>query len=469
LLRFVLLFCLLARSSFGADLPGPIAAALAASGVPESAAGIFVQRVGEATPLLVHEADAAMNPASVMKLLTTYAGLEILGPAFTWKTEAYVDGPVKKGVLRGNLVIKGYGDPQLTVERFWLLLKRIRAAGVREIRADVLLDSSYFSLPDYDPGSFDAQPMRAYNAGPSALLLNFNAVDINLSADDAGQRVLASVEPGFAALRLSNRLKLDADPCGDWRERLGLRLSGTPRHQHLILDGRFSAHCGAKTFPLSLFSSEDFLRAIFLDLWAEMGGSLRGRVLPGSAPQGARLIARLDSPALSDVIRDINKFSNNVMARQLYLTLGTATEGAPATLEKAGQAVSRWLRDKRLEFPELVIENGSGLSRRERISARHLAELLIAAWQSPVMAELVSSLPIVAIDGTMKKRLRDQGIAGRAHIKTGSLDGVKTLAGYVLDSRGRTTVVVALINHSAADGAEDIENTLLQWVYSGAG
>jgi D-alanyl-D-alanine carboxypeptidase/D-alanyl-D-alanine-endopeptidase (penicillin-binding protein 4) len=236
----------------------------------------------------------------------------------------------------------------------------------------------------------------------------------------------------------------------------------------VVLRGQFSTQCGDKNYPLSFFSSEDFVRGVFVDLWAEVGGTLRGHVRSGQVRDGIKPIATLDSPALSEVIRDINKFSNNVMARQLYLTLGAETFGVPGTLEKANQAVGRWLTGKGLDFPELVIENGSGLSRRDRISARHLADLLIAAWASPVMPELVSSLPIVAADGTMKKRLKNDGVAGRAHLKTGTLDGVKTLAGYVLDSRGRVTVVVCLLNHPAATGADNVEDALLDWTYSRA-
>lgn len=468
MLRTILLLCLSVQTALAADLPEPIRAALVANGVPESAAAILVQRVGDPAPILLQHADAPMNPASVMKLVTTYAGLELLGPAFTWKTEAYADGTLHKGLLKGNLIIKGYGDPQLTVERLWLLLKRIRAAGVREISGDLLLDTSYFALPEYDASGFDGKPMRAYNAGPSALLVNFNAVNLNLSPDEAGKRVLATVEPSFAALTLTNQLRLDAGPCGDWKERVGLVVTSDGPRRRVVLRGQFSTQCGDKNYPLSFFTSEDFLRGIFVDLWAEVGGKLRGHVRSGQVRDGIKPIATLDSPALSEVIRDINKFSNNVMARQLYLTLGAETFGVPGTLDKANQAVGRWLTGKGLDFPELVIENGSGLSRRDRISARHLADLLIAAWASPVMPELVSSLPIVAADGTMKKRLKNDGMAGRAHLKTGTLDGVKTLAGYVLDSRGRITVVVCLLNHPAATGADSVEDALLDWTYSHA-
>jgi D-alanyl-D-alanine carboxypeptidase/D-alanyl-D-alanine-endopeptidase (penicillin-binding protein 4) len=451
-----------------AALPAPMAQALLDADIPDTAVSVVVQTVGDAKPAISHRADEAMNPASVMKLLTTYAGLEILGPAYTWKTEALADGPMERGKLRGNLYVKGYGDPKLTIEQFWLLLKRIRAAGVKEIGGDVVLDTSYFAPLGFDPGGFDDKPNRAYNAGPSALLVNYNAVNINFAPDESGKKVTVWVEPGFAALKLVNRVKLDYEACGDWKERLGMKVDGDGAARRVELTGKYSIACGDKNYPLSFFGHQDFARGLFLDLWREMGGKLRGKVRAGEAPAEARPLARLESPALSELIRDMNKWSNNVMARQLYLTLGAQQAGAPASPDKSFGAINQWLAARGMNFPELALENGSGLSRLERISARHLADLLAAAAKSPVMPEFVSSLPIIAIDGTMKKRFKDAALAGQAHIKTGTLTGVKTLAGYVLDRHGRLVVVVSLINHDRAGLAQPAEDALLAWVYEQA-
>ena len=463
---FLLLLC--SGSVAIAALPAPVAQALNEAGIPETAVSLLVQPLTDARPGLEHRADVAQNPASVMKLLTTYAGLEMLGPAYVWKTDALAGDPVEKGVLRGNLYIKGYGDPRLTVEQFWLLLKRIRAAGVREIGGDVIFDASYFAPLNYNPADFDDKPYRAYNASPGALLINYNAVNINLVADAAAKNARVWVEPAFAGLNLVNHVKLDNSACGDWKERLSLKIDAEGLGRKVDLSGNFSTDCGEKNYPLSFFGHQDFARGLFLDLWREMGGKLRGQVRAGEAPPEAARLARLESPTLSEVIRDINKWSNNVMARQLYLTLGAEATGAPATPDKSFAAVGKWLAGKGLNFPELTIENGTGLSRTERISARHLADLLLIAGKSPLMPEFVASLPITAIDGTMKKRFRDEPLAGQAHIKTGTLTGVKTLAGYVLDKNGRLFVVVFLVNHEHAGLAQAAEDALLMWVYDGA-
>jgi D-alanyl-D-alanine carboxypeptidase/D-alanyl-D-alanine-endopeptidase (penicillin-binding protein 4) len=191
-------------------------------------------------------------------------------------------------------------------------------------------------------------------------------------------------------------------------------------------------------------------------------------VREGTAAPDAKLVASVQSPTLSEVVRDINKFSNNVMARQLFLTLGAVGAGAPASTEKTARVIRQWLAGKELSFPELVLENGSGLSRVERISAKSLGELLLAAYHSPVMPELMASMPLVAVDGTMKKRLSGAEVAGQAHIKTGSLSGVRAIAGYVLDSHGRRVVVVFIVNHANAGNAQPVQDALLKWVHARA-
>jgi len=167
-------------------------------------------------------------------------------------------------------------------------------------------------------------------------------------------------------------------------------------------------------------------------------------------------------------VRDMNKFSNNVMARQLYLTLGAEGFGEPGTEGKSERVIREWLAGKGLAMPELVLENGSGLSRTERISARNLGLLLLTSFQSPVMPEFLASLPLAAVDGTMRKRLGDASVAGQAHIKTGSLTGVRAIAGYVLDASGRRLVVVSIVNHPNAVNAEAAQDALLDWVHQGA-
>ena len=462
----LLLLALLIAPAASARLPDPVARALAKAAIPESAAAFYVHEIGAARPALAEGAERAMNPASTIKLLTTYAALELLGPAYMWSTEAWAAGTLREGVLAGDLVLRGRGDPKLTLENFWLLLRDLRARGVRDIRGDLLLDRSFFAPGEHDPGRFDDQPTRPYNTGPDALLINFKAIRLHFVPDAEARAVRVLVEPPLPQVQIVNNLALDpTGQCGDWVGKLKLDARGDANSARLAFGGAFPASCGERVRNFSVLGHTQYALALFRELWREQGGSLSGTAREGAAAPDARLITTLQSSGLSEIVRDINKFSNNVMARQLFLTLGAVGVGAPASADKSGRVIRQWLAGKGLSFPELVLENGSGLSRLERISARNLGEILIAAYRSAVMPELMASLPVAAVDGTMKKRLSGADVAGQAHIKTGSLSGVRAIAGYVLDARGRRVAVVFIVNHANAGSAQIVQDALLRWVH----
>ena len=441
----------------GAELPASVTNALKEAGIPVRNVAVVVQGVDSNQALIRHNAQQAMNPASTMKLVTTYAALELLGPAFTWKTETLIDSPPVNGLLNGNLYLRGSGDPRLAQEQFWLLLRQLRARGISEINGDLVLDRSAFSLPVHDAAEFDNEPLRPYNAGPDALLVNLKSLRLSLLAEPGKKAVSVIAETPSDELRVDNRLLLTQEACGDWREKIKIKVTGT----NIELSGNYASNCGEKALYLSPWSADVQLEQLFRALWRELGGTLRGKVRDGLVPAAARPIAVQESAALGEVIRDINKYSNNVMARQVFLTLAAER---PATAEGARQRIKAWLNDKNLKLPELVLDNGSGLSRSERISADGLSQLLLAAWKSPVMPELMSSLPLAGIDGTLKKRLGSSAIAGRAHLKTGYLDGVRAIAGYVLDSNDKRWVVVFLINDPKFKLGKPAMDEMLRWV-----
>ena len=426
---------------------------------------MVAQELDASWPNVAINARTPLNPASTMKLLTTFAALDLLGPAYIWKTEALAQGTLADGVLSGDLYLRGGGDPKLTYEQFGRLLRQIRGRGVREIHGDLVLDRSAFAQPETDPARFDAQPTRPYNVAPDALMVNFKAITLRLLPEDDGKTISVFSEPAPANLDLINQLKQSSNACGDWREQLRVDLFTHGPTTRLVLTGNYPAACGEQRWNIAVQDHAAFVSGVFRQLWAELGGSIRGGVRDGVVPVTARSLAVLPSPTLAEVVRDINKFSNNVMARQLFITLGMEAGHRPARAEDGEQAVRSWLETRGLKIPELVLENGSGLSRRERISAASLARLLQVAWRSAVMPELMASLPVTATDGTMKKRLKQNGVAGQAHIKTGSLEGVRAIAGYVLDRSGKRWVVVFLVNHANAANAQPAQDALLQWIY----
>ena len=450
---------LLAGASLGAAarLPGEVYSALDRAKVPADATVVLVQEVGSQRSRLAWRTDAAVNPASLTKLLTTYAALELLGPAWTWSTPVWLDGTVRDGVLEGNLVIKGSGDPKLVPERLWLLLRRVQQLGVREIRGDIVLDRSAFVLPDQSPADFDGEALRPYNVRADALLLAYRSVLIGFTPDAARGVAWVSVDPPLAGVAVEPSVPLSAAPCTDWRGELKADFADPAR---LRLAGSFPAACGERTWPIAYAEPRRYDERMLGGLWREMGGRFAGTVRDGIAPATPPTFTSV-SPTLSEVVREVNKFSNNVMAQQLFLTLGWWRTGR-GTPEASREVLRGWLGERIGRHAEgAVIDNGSGLSRETRLSAQQLGRVLQAAWSSAVMPELLASLPVSGTDGTM---VRSKAPPGRAHLKTGSLRDVAGVAGYVLGSSGRRYVLVAIVNHPNANAARPALDALVQWV-----
>jgi D-alanyl-D-alanine carboxypeptidase/D-alanyl-D-alanine-endopeptidase (penicillin-binding protein 4) len=457
-------------------LPPAVLAALQQAGVPADALSVVVHDATTGRRALQWQESKPVNPASLTKLLTTAAALDRLGPAWTWTTPVWLTGPVREGVLEGSVFIKGSGDPKLVLERVWLLLRRVQQQGVREIRGDIVLDSSAFAVPDTPPGDFDGEPLRPYNVRPAALLFNFRSVAYTFTPDVAAGVARVAVEPPLSGTTVDRTVPLTAGRCEDWRA--ALKASFEPGRTRF--GGSYAEACAEQTWPVADPQPATYEARLIEALWREMGGQLQGSVREGPAPLELKPSFELRSPALAEVVRDINKFSNNVMAQQLYLTLGLPLVSRPigspaasggagdatpsravATPELARDALARWLAERTGPLAgEVVLDNGSGLSRSTRISAQRLARVLLLAYDSPVMSELMSSLPVSGLDGTLR---RSRAAPGRAHLKTGSLRDVAGVAGYVLSSSGRRYVLVAVINHTQANAARAALDALVQW------
>lgn len=455
-LRLLLACLVVSRLGLADALPPEIDAALQQAGIPDSHIGLVLQPIEAEKPELTWGEQRSLNPASVMKLVTTLAALDSLGPAYNWKTRLLYEGEISQGVLKGTLVLQGGGDPSLTLERLWLLLRELRLRGIREIRGDILLDQSFYQIEAVDPGRFDQLPLKPYNAAPAALMVSQNAVALRLAPE--GRKVRAALEPALAAVTVDNQLGLDDQACNGWQDGLGLSLD----NRALRLSGRYPAACAERTLWLNLLPPDETVAEVFAALWRELGGAHQGRILTGPTPAAAQSLFDFDSQSLALIARDINTYSNNVMAKMLLLNLGVARYGAPATWDKGVRAIRAWLAEKRLEMPELVLENGAGLSRIERLSAGSLARLLAWAPQSPAYYAFAASLPVLGQNGTLKSRLKDSPLAGQAWLKTGSLNGVRNLAGYVLDAQGRRKVLVLLINHDKAEAAGPVQEALIR-------
>ncbi|MDP2369282.1 D-alanyl-D-alanine carboxypeptidase/D-alanyl-D-alanine-endopeptidase [Rhodoferax sp.] len=469
-LRLIGLLATVIGPAVAQSLPSEFDAALQRAKVPRHAITVLVvDAAGKTPPRLSHRANVQVNPASLMKLVTTYAALDTLGPAYSWTTPVFVEGAVRDGTLYGNLYILGLGDPKLVVERMWLLLRRVQGLGVRTIAGDIVLDRSAFEAVEQDPAEFDGEPLRPYNAAPDALLFNFKSVVMTFVPDRTANSAQVSFEPPLAGVQMQSSVALSNGECSDYRAALKADFSDATR---IRFAGSYPAACGEKTWSVAYADPKSYATRAVDGLWREMGGKLAGTVREGRVPAPGGVLPRpafeIGSPTLGEVIRDINKYSSNVMAQQLFLTLslparspGVAPSDAVATLVGSREFLHRWWQARLGGDDAPVLDNGSGLSRKERISASALARLLQTAYLSPQMPELMASLPISGVDGTLR-RARVKAF-GSAHLKTGSLRDVTGVAGYVHGLTGKRYVLVAIVNHPNANAARPAIDVLIDW------
>jgi D-alanyl-D-alanine carboxypeptidase/D-alanyl-D-alanine-endopeptidase (penicillin-binding protein 4) len=447
----------LAKQAENPRVPEPVVQAFKQAKVPMSAVSIMVTPLNNASPsagpskprLSLH-ANAEMNPASVMKLITTSAGLSLLGPDFTWRNKVWVDGPIKEGVLQGNLYLKGSGDPKLVVERLQSLLQDVMAKGLREVKGDIILDGSVFDLPDKNPASFD-----------EGLLLNFNAMLFKFTPDTVRSEAKVESEPPLANVQWPISVPLSAGPCQDWRTQLRADFS---KADSVRFNGSYPKACGEQKWPVAYVEPQSFAPRMVQAMWRQAGGQLKGQVRHGLTPAQVTLWYEAPSLPLSDVVADINKLSNNVMAQQLFLTL-SSQQGA-GNFAASKQVVLQWWAKNMPGHKAPLIDNGSGLSRDERSSAQALTALLQLAAQSNYANALQNSLAIAGVDGTVM-RLRDRQpnsvVIGRAKLKSGSLRDVASLAGYVEGLSGQSYVFVVIVNHPNANATRPALDKLLEW------
>ena len=451
-----------------AQIPLPVSVELARAKVPPEAVALLVADVGHSqTPRLSHQSASPMQPASVMKLVTTFAALDTLGPAFTWNTPVYLDSKSKskpgEKVFHGDIYIKGQGDPKFVVERLWLLMRRIQGLGIQKIDGDIVIDRSAFAPVTADPGRFDGEPLRPYNAAPDAFLVNYSTLVFTFTPDAAAGVARIQTDPPLADVKLPQQVPLTAGLCNDYRSALAADFTDPLRPRFA---GGYASACGERSWPVAYADPGQFAARAVHGMWISLGASVTGGVRYGSIP--AQVLERgpaftVKSPTLAEVIRDINKYSNNVMAQQLFLTLGRGSAGgeaqSPASFAASNAFVQSWWAQRFGTSDAPLLENGSGLSRQESISAHALGQLLQAAYAAPTMPELMASLPIAGQDGTLKR----SNTSTSAHLKTGSLSNVLSIGGYVLARSGKRYVVVAMVNHANAAATRPAIDALLDW------
>ncbi len=469
-------------------LPDSVIKLLKKLKVPKENISVYIRDLNASQPLVLHNADKPRSPASTLKLLTTFAALKKLGPNYSWRTEVWLRGKLEKGTLDGDLILKGYGDPFLVYENFWKLVKTLRDKGLKKINGDIIIDNSYFSLPVHNRSAFDGKAFRVYNAPSSALMFNFQATrflftpivskspesKVTLKKKKSKKKkvtrkaLTGHVEikplPNIIGFSFKNEVKLVKGRCrrSHYRPKFSRDKQG-----RLTIKGKYAAKCKQQFILRAVSTPEEHVFNAFRDFWTDLHGTLTGGLKTGRVRAGDERFHVYSSPTLGEQIRLVNKWSNNVMAKQLLLTLGAKMFGAPATFGKGQEAVLQVLAENNISSDGIVLENGSGLSRYAKITARQMGQLLETAYRDSYMPEFMASLSLPGVDGTLVNRFRKDDLRGRSHLKTGTLDFVTAISGYMLNRKGKRLVIVIQHNgkRAGAGRGKKIQDALLRWSF----
>ncbi len=448
-------------ASEAASVPAEVKSILSNAHIPYGDVSLWVAKARETTPVIALNPEKAMQPASCAKLLTTLAALEILGPNYRWKTRWLAESFNEKTGLVKGLTFVGGGDPHYVIERLWLAAERLKAIGVRTIEGDIGVDRKLFTVVG-DAKPLDGQTDRAYNVEADAALVSQRSVCFEIMPDEEAGIARIVPIPRLAGFKTTKSVPLTGGACSDWKGGLKAKFTSS----EATFKGAYPLNCGKKTWPATLWKPNEYLRAVFSEVFSEAGIAWKGSVTDREASPNARELLLEKSNPLSNLVVLTNKFSNNTMARHLFLSLSFADAVGmrrPATVKRSQAVLSQWLTRIGIDSERVFIENGSGLSRETHISAADLGRVLTYAETGPYAAEFFSSLPIAGVDGTMRKR----EVTGFSRLKTGRVKDVRSIAGLVRDTKGTDWTVVILINTKATSGAIPAIDGILSWVGAG--
>jgi D-alanyl-D-alanine carboxypeptidase/D-alanyl-D-alanine-endopeptidase (penicillin-binding protein 4) len=473
-------------------LPKIVKKAIQSTKIPANSIGFNVTSVSKNTNSNFQfgwNASNPMNPASTMKVLTTAAGLDILGAQYKWKTNIYTNGTLIDDTLNGDLIFQGFGDPKLVPEQMSQIVTALRQLGIKNIQGNLIFDRTAYAPSVRQTAPNDGETKRTYNVVPDPLLFSFQTLSFQINS--VNSEVKISYTPKLAGLHIINKINLTNTACGDWAKDLKINIAKISDNEwNASFIGKLSKNCGEILWNTVALEPNDFLKLGFLAGWEEVGGGWKKTIqaYEGVTPSNAKLLISYQGTLLSDAIKDINKYSNNVMARQLFLTLGLEKNGKPTSTGDSTHVIKDWLKKSNLNFPELVLENGSGLSNIERISPDSMTRLLNNIIYTKKNDVWVNSLPVAGVDGTMKNRLSsllkkiwspsnvssgfiaDQTLPVAlqktgAYMKTGTLQNVRAIAGYVVSKSGRVYAVSSMVNHpNASAGGSLINDAIISWV-----
>ncbi len=404
--------------------------------------------------------DLALNPASNAKIVTAATALSTLGPDFTFKTEFYSDKKMGRDGVIGPLWIKGFGDPVLTSEEVEAVAHQLAAAGLRTINGPVYVDDSYFDhyhLTTYlsDVGE------KVYSIVTGPLSFNFNTLTVHARPGrQIGDQPILTFEPPSLHLIVQNEARTSSGGLAG--------LAAEMLHENEIrITGNIPRRVRGYRFRIGIPDPATFTGEAVLAALAKEGVSIPATIRREAVPARAFPFLTHSSPPLKEVLKGLGKFSNNFTAEQLVKSMSAVRFGPPGSTSRGLDLMKAHLRALGIPSDEFVLDNGSGLSKLTRLSASHLTRTLLDLYDSPWREDFIQILSIGGVDGTLRKRMRRSPLRGHVYAKTGTLNQVSSLSGYLMD--GRQTVAFAFIFNdfpSSMNGLYRTEEKILESVWS---
>ena len=443
-------------------LPQGIEEIISKSTIPKDDISIYIKEVGNSTNVIasLYE-NRRRTPASVIKVLSTYAAILKLGFNYRFPTQFYSNGSIKNGILHGDLIIKGFGDPTLSVKNLEEMVNNIYLHGIRKIEGNIVIDRSFFNIGSKDSSKFDENPYSPYNAMPDAMMFNERVSTICVTPNK-NSVIKKTVDESYT---LINKIKPVNKPCRGRYSWPGIKIDKSKVMPLVMLQGKISKQCGPRNICKVITKPYKSFYYALKEKLKIKGISIDGKLQLAKVPMSAHILFTHYSQSLEKIISKTAKQSNNLYARHLLLFLGAKQYGAPATLEKGRKAIEAILKNEGISgFENVKIDNGCGLSRTAKITAKLLSDIFDNAY-AHYGQRWMDTLSIAGVDGTIKKRFRGTIVKNRAWMKTGTLKRVKNISGYVKSKEGKLYTVVILVNTKQGNWrASALENEIIKWL-----
>jgi len=434
-------------------------------GIKSSHISILIKNIKTNETLVSINPDRSRKPASVMKIFTTYASLLDLGMDFRWPTKVSYDGVYVKGDIQGDLIVKSFGDPTFSSRDIPKMIKRLKALGIHSISGDLIVDRSFFDVSNKINSGFDKNRYSEYNAMPDALMLDDHLSGIEIVSVNG--RIVAKKTVPDASYTIVNNLKPSSKACKGNCSWPRVDVSRRESKTVVTLSGPLSTSCRKRVIKKVLSHPYYAMFNLFKEELEKNDIMFNGKMrLEKSSSTSRLLFTHYSKKNLLQIVSKTCKKSNNLYARHLLLIQGAKNYDAPATVQKGRDAVMKTLREKGglLSDEKVILDNGSGLSRSSRVTARALSEVLESA-NKRYGSRWRNALSIAGVDGTIKKRFAHAVAKHRAWMKTGTLKDAKNIAGYVkAKSSGKIYSVVILYNGAQKWKGSTLQNQIINWL-----